>query len=133
MQKAIDDSIQESDQTLTRQNFFISSKLWNNCHTNELVKPSIKNVLKNMSIDYLDLLYIHLPMTIQDTLMQNPLLKDEQGYLNFSETTIETYKEMEKCPELSNLGLANFHMVIKKFCVFIFNSIFKKYLLESNI
>ena len=127
MQKAIDDSIQESDEELSRDDFFLSSKLWNNFHSKEMVQTAITSILKNLGIDYLDLLYIHWPMALQETCIQDPFPKDEQGNLIFSEINFkETFKEMEKSLDISNIGLCNFNIVILLFLKKIIFSIIVK-------
>ncbi len=62
---AIRDSIDESNGTLKREDFFITGKLWNTCHSKESVLPSIEACLKRFGFDYLDLYLIHWPMGFQ--------------------------------------------------------------------
>ncbi len=112
LEKAIEDSIRESDLKLSREDFFISSKLWNNYHSKEMVPTAIKGMLTNLGLSYLDLLYIHWPMSLAETKIQDPFPKDEFGNLIFSEIDfIETYKEIEKNLDISNIGLCNFNRV----------------------
>ena len=112
LQKAINDSILESDKLLSREDFFIATKLWNNYHSKEMVRKTINETLTNFSMDYLDLFYIHWPMALAETTIQEPFPIDESGNLLFSDIHfIETYKEIEQSVDISNIGLCNFNMV----------------------
>ena len=51
LQKAINDSILESDKLLSREDFFIATKLWNNYHSKEMVRKTINETLTNFSMD----------------------------------------------------------------------------------
>jgi diketogulonate reductase-like aldo/keto reductase len=109
-QKAINDSIEESD-VLSREDFFIASKVWINYRSKELVRKSIYDTLNKLSLDYLDLYYIHWPMAIEEPTVQKPSLKDYSNLLFTDVHFMETYQELEKSLDLSNIGLCNFNMV----------------------
>lgn len=44
-----------------REELWITSKLWNDCHEEENVIPAFKQSLQNLKLDYLDLYLIHWP------------------------------------------------------------------------
>ncbi|CAG2175016.1 unnamed protein product [Oppiella nova] len=46
---------------LKRQDFWISIKVWNSFHSRELVHKQTKTSLKNLGLDYIDLLLMHYP------------------------------------------------------------------------
>ena len=46
-----------------REDVFLTSKLWNNHHGRESVKPAVQKILKDLKVNHLDLLLIHWPVT----------------------------------------------------------------------
>ena len=46
-----------------REEVFLTSKLWNNHHSRDSVRPAVKKILKDLNVAYLDLLLIHWPVT----------------------------------------------------------------------
>lgn len=57
--KAIRDAIAESNGELKREDFFVTGKLWNTCHSRGKVLQSVDDCLKRFGFDYLDLYLIH--------------------------------------------------------------------------
>jgi len=47
---------------IKRQDVFIATKLWNNNHRPERVKPAFEASLKKLQLDYVDLYLIHPPL-----------------------------------------------------------------------
>ncbi|KAL0131930.1 hypothetical protein PUN28_000006 [Cardiocondyla obscurior] len=63
-EREIGEAVREKieDGTVTREDLFITTKLWNNFHREERVVPTCKQSLANLGLDYVDLYLIHWPM-----------------------------------------------------------------------
>ena len=48
-----------------REDVFVATKLWNNNHRPERVKPAFEASLKRLQLDYVDLYLIHTPFAFQ--------------------------------------------------------------------
>lgn len=59
IKKAIDEGL------VTRQELFITSKLWNTYHRKENVKTACKKTLADLGLEYLDLYLIHFPIALR--------------------------------------------------------------------
>jgi aldehyde reductase len=107
--KAITESINEG--TVTREQLFITSKLWNTFHSPELVVPSLKKSLTDLGITYLDMYLIHWPMGYQEGGELFP--KDSNDKTLFSTVDfVDTWKGMEQAVSLGlvrSIGMSNFN------------------------
>jgi len=50
-----------------REDVFITSKLWNDQHGKEHVRPALEQTLKDLQLSYLDLYLVHWPVSIKNT------------------------------------------------------------------
>src|SRR6202795_2849048 len=97
-----------------REDVFIATKLWNNNHRPERVKPAFEASLKRLQLDYVDLYLIHTPFAFQPGDEQDP--RDENGKVIYDDgvTLLDTWRALEslvdgsKCKAigLSNVSLA---------------------------
>jgi diketogulonate reductase-like aldo/keto reductase len=99
---------------IKREEVFIITKLWNNNHRPERVKPAFEASLKRLQIDYVDLYLIHTPFAFQPGDEQDP--RDANGNVIYDKgvTLLDTWRELEalvdegKCKAigLSDVSLA---------------------------
>jgi diketogulonate reductase-like aldo/keto reductase len=92
---------------------FIATKLWNNNHRPERVKPAFEASLKKLQLDYVDLYLIHTPFAFQPGDEQDP--RDANGNVIYDKgvTLLDTWRALEglvdegKCKAigLSDIGL----------------------------
>ncbi|XP_012062185.1 PREDICTED: aldose reductase-like, partial [Atta cephalotes] len=61
--EAIRDKIEDS--SVTREDLFITTKLWNNFHKEEYIVPACKQSLANLGLDYVDLFLVHWPFAFK--------------------------------------------------------------------
>lgn len=61
--QALSDAIQGGE--VTRQELWITSKLWCNAHGRDNVEPAINKTLADLRLDYLDLYLIHWPIPLK--------------------------------------------------------------------
>jgi diketogulonate reductase-like aldo/keto reductase len=98
---------------IKRQEVFIATKLWNNNHRPERVKPAFEASLKRLQLDYVDLYLIHTPFAFQPGDEQDP--RDANGNVTYDNgvTLLDTWRALEslvdegKCKAigLSDVGL----------------------------
>ena len=98
---------------ITREDIFITTKLWNSNHRPERVEPAFEASLDRLGLKYLDLYLIHTPFAFQPGDEQDP--RDQNGNVLYDQdvTLLDTWKAMEslvdhgKCRAigLSDVGL----------------------------
>src|SRR5699024_3553092 len=78
---------------IQRDEVWITSKLWNNAHKKEDVLPALKQSLKDLQLDYLDLYLVHWPVAFQPGVENFP--EDDSGYLSLEKAPlIDTWEAM---------------------------------------
>src|SRR5947209_6375188 len=81
--------------TIKREEVFIATKLWNNNHRPERVKPAFEVSLKKLQLDYVDLYLIHTPFAFQPGDEQDP--RDVNGNVIYDKgvTLLDTWRALE--------------------------------------
>src|ERR1700757_1534573 len=98
---------------ISREDIFITTKLWNTNHRPERVEPAFEASLERLGLKYLDLYLIHTPFAFRPGDDQDP--RDQNGNVLYDHdvTLIDTWRAMEdlvdqgKCRAigLSDIGL----------------------------
>ncbi|MDP9079604.1 MAG: aldo/keto reductase [Bacteroidota bacterium] len=98
---------------LTREDIFVTTKLWNTNHRPEYVEQAFEASLNKLRLNYLDLYLIHTPFAFQPGDEQDP--RDENGNVIYDRdvTLLDTWRAMEKLVDggrcraigLSDIGL----------------------------
>ena len=114
-EKEVGEAIKEvfKEGKIKREELFVGTKLWNNNHRPERVKPAFEASLKKLQLDYVDLYLIHTPFAFKPGEEQDP--RDENGKVIYDEgvTLLDTWRALEnlmdqgrcKAIGLSDIGL----------------------------
>lgn len=109
-----------NEDNLKREDLFITSKLWNDAHEPQYVRPTLDQTLKDLQIDYLDLWLMHWPVAQKHGTTEP---QSEQDMVSLTDLPLElTWAEMEKCLTdgkvkaigVSNFGQKNLQTIIDK-------------------
>ena len=78
-----------------REDVFVGTKLWNNNHRPERVRPAFEASLRRLKLDYVDLYCIHTPFAFKAGDEQDP--RDEKGKVIYDHATtlMDTWKALE--------------------------------------
>lgn len=91
----------------SRDELFVTSKVWcTQCHP-ELVLPSLKESLKNLQMEYVDLYLIHWPMAVKPSKPHFPMKREDIVPMDLS----GVWQAMEECHRLGlakMIGVSNF-------------------------
>lgn len=98
------------DNLISRENLWVTSKLWNTAHKSEDVIPALKQTLSDLKLDYLDLYLIHWPVAFRPDLEGFP--EKNEDFLSLEEVPIiETWQAMLEAKDqglVKHLGVSNF-------------------------
>jgi alcohol dehydrogenase (NADP+) len=97
--RALTDAFQAGD--AKREEVWVTSKLWNDAHAPEHVRPALETSLRKLQLDYLDLYLIHWPIALRHGI---EFPRAPEDFLPLSEVPLEsTWGAMS---EVSEQGLA---------------------------
>ncbi|CAL9781488.1 unnamed protein product [Musa acuminata subsp. burmannicoides] len=91
----------------SRNELFITSKLWCSDAHGHLVLPALQRTLRNLQLDYLDLYLIHWPVSTKPGRYEVPMPKEDLLPIDLS----SVWKAMEQCQRLGltrSIGVSNF-------------------------
>jgi diketogulonate reductase-like aldo/keto reductase len=84
-----------ADGTVRREDLFVTTKLWNNNHRPERVKPALQASLDRLGLDEVDLYLVHTPFAFQSGDDQDPRHPDGAVVYDDGITLAETWTAME--------------------------------------
>src|SRR5262245_19610925 len=93
-----------------REDVFVATKLWNNNHRPERVRPAFEASRQRLRLEYVDLYLVHTPYAFQPGDDQDP--RDEQGAVLYDSgvTLRETWEAVEELvaeDKCKAIGLCN--------------------------
>ena len=105
---------------MTREEVFVTSKLWNTFHAPQHVEAACRRTLQDLGLDYLDLFLIHFPISLKyvpfETRYPPEWLHDPHSdvkRMEFEEVPVQdTWRAMESLVDkglVKNIGVSNWN------------------------
>jgi diketogulonate reductase-like aldo/keto reductase len=114
-EQAVGDAMQEVFRagTIRRKDVFVTTKLWNNNHRAERVKPAFEASRRRLQLDDVDCYLIHTPFAFKPGDEQEP--RDERGKVIYDSgvTLVETWRALESLVDEGRcraIGLSNVNL-----------------------
>jgi aldehyde reductase len=80
---------------ISREDIFVTTKLWNSNHRPERVRPAFEASLERLGLKYLDLYLIHTPFAFRPGDDQDPRDQDGNVIYDHGVTLLDTWRAME--------------------------------------
>src|SRR4029077_19154171 len=98
---------------IRRGDVFVATKLWNNNHRPDRVKPAFEASRQRLRLDYVDCYLVHTPFAFQPGDEQDP--RDERGQVIYDPgvTLVETWQALERLVDEGRckaIGLSNVNL-----------------------
>ncbi|WP_413442303.1 aldo/keto reductase [Synechococcus sp. MIT S1220] len=94
---------------ISRDDLWLTSKLWNDCHQPEFVRPALLQTLQDLKLERLDLYLIHWPVSQRHGIK---IAKEANEQISRTELPLsETWKAMEALVKeglIREIGVSNF-------------------------
>lgn len=107
--RAFEQSIRSGQ--VARDELWVTSKLWNDSHQQQSVRPALEKSLHDLQLDFIDLYLMHWPIAQQSGVVR-PETGD--GYVSLEAVPLsETWQAMNKCQKgglCRNIGVSNFNI-----------------------
>ena len=122
-EEAVGDAMQEVFKagTIRREDVFVTTKLWNNNHRPDRVKPAFEASRRRLRLDYVDCYLIHTPFAFRPGDEQDP--RDEHGQVIYDAgvTLLERWQALERLVDegrcksigLSDISLERVQEIVK--------------------
>ncbi|KAL0005105.1 hypothetical protein SO802_012666 [Lithocarpus litseifolius] len=91
----------------SRDELFITSKLWCSDAHHDCVLPAVQKTLKNLKLEYIDLYLVHWPVSVKPGEYELPVKKKDLLPIDIE----SVWKAMEECQKLGlakSIGVSNF-------------------------
>ncbi|XAR65008.1 Codeinone reductase (NADPH) [Bertholletia excelsa] len=91
----------------SRDELFITSKLWCTDAHSDRVLPALQKTLENLKLDYLDLYLVHWPLSLKPGRLEYPIPKEDLISMDFH----SVWAAMEECQRQGlarSIGVSNF-------------------------
>ncbi|CAF0774426.1 unnamed protein product [Adineta ricciae] len=110
----IHEALEQSQGAVKREDLFITTKLWNQHHEPQDVEWAVRDSLKKLRLDYIDLYLIHWPVAFKNIPDNVWSQKDGEKTRLYAEnvTLADTWKAMEKLVDaqlVRSIGVSNFN------------------------
>ena len=92
---ALHEGLAAAANAITRQDIFVTTKLWNSNHRPDRVEPAFEASLARLQLTYLDLYLIHTPFAFQPGDNQDPRDKDGNVIYDSETTLLDTWRALE--------------------------------------
>ncbi|EPR71442.1 aldo/keto reductase [Cyclobacterium qasimii] len=112
-EKEVGDALNKAfkDGIVSREEVWVTSKLWNNAHEMDKVEGGLQKSLADLQLDYLDLYLIHWPISLKEEVM---FPKSGDDFLDYKTVPLsDTWKGMEALKDkglVKHIGVSNFNI-----------------------